>query len=238
MDETNSEMLGRERAEMVETIARHFRDTSALTGERELAARVRAAMLAVSRHRFVPDSLSHSAYTDSALPIGFGQTISQPFIVALMVQLSRIGPGARVLEVGTGSGYEAAILSELAEEVYTIELVPELATRARTTLEDLGYRRVQVRCSDGFDGWPEAAPFDAILVTACAHEMPRPLVAQLAPNGRMIIPVGRPNAYQELQVVRSTGDAEHEVQHVLPVAFVPFVHDPDRDEGDAGPVRG
>jgi len=237
MDEKGTGAEDRARAAMVEAIARHFRDTADLTGEFELAAAVRAAMLAVPRHRFVPDGAGHLAYSDSALPIGFGQTISQPFIVALMTQLGRISAGARVLEVGTGSGYEAAVLAEIAADVYTLELLPELAERAAALLDELGFGRVRVRCGDGFGGWPEAAPFDAILVTACADEVPRPLVEQLRPGGRLIIPVGRPNAFQELQVVRAIGGGRHEVQHVLPVAFVPFVHEPEPGEGETGGGR-
>jgi protein-L-isoaspartate(D-aspartate) O-methyltransferase len=212
---------------MVEVVARHFRDTSDTTGEDALSEEVRAAMLSVSRDLFVPEPLRHEAYADSALPIGCRQTISQPFIVALMIQLARIGPGTRVLEVGTGSGYEAAVLAEITEEVYTIELEPTLAERSGALFEELGLRGIHVRCGDGFDGWPEAAPFDAILVTACAEAVPGPLIDQLAPDGRMIIPIGRANAFQELQVIRLTGDGRYEVQHVLPVAFVPFVHDSD-----------
>lgn len=235
MDETTT--VGsdeRARAEMVEGIERHFRDTAGLTGESELVASVRKAMGSVPRHRFVPESLRHMAYADSALPIGFGQTISQPFIVALMTQLGRITQGARVLEVGTGSGYEAAVLAEIAADVYTVELVPELAEQSSALLDTLGLERIRVRCGDGFDGWPEAAPFDAILVTACAEEIPRPLVDQLKPDGRLVIPIGRPAAYQELQVVRATGGGAHEVQHVLPVAFVPFVHDSQADGSESG----
>jgi protein-L-isoaspartate(D-aspartate) O-methyltransferase len=210
---------------MVEQIARHFADTADETGEATLDERVREAMLAVPRHRFVPEALRARAYADSALPIGCGQTISQPFIVALMTQLGRIEPGARVLEIGTGSGYEAAVLAEIASEVYSVELIAELAERAEALFAELGISVVHVRTGDGFEGWPEAAPFDAILVTACASEVPQPLVDQLSPYGRLVIPVGQPRAYQELQVIRATGGGEHVVQHVLPVAFVPFVHE-------------
>lgn len=230
MGDGDSGIHERERAEMVEVLARHFRDTRDLTGEDALEPSVRQAMLSVPRHRFVPESARHRAYADSALPIGCGQTISQPFIVALMTQLGRIRSGASVLEVGTGSGYEAAILAEIAQDVYTIERMSELADRACAVLGELGYGRVHVRCGDGFAGWPEAAPFDAILVTACAEEVPRPLVEQLSPDGRLIIPIGRPYAFQELQVIRAIGGGEHEVQHVLPVAFVPFVHEAGPDE--------
>ncbi len=217
----------RDLQQMVAQVARHFRDTADVTGEDALDERVRDAMLAVPRHRFVPDALRPRAYADSALPIGCGQTISQPFIVALMTQLARIEADSRVLEIGTGSGYETAVLAEIASEVYSVELVPELAERAEALLAELGIARVHVRTGDGFLGWPEAAPFDAILVTACAAEIPRPLIEQLSPDGRMVIPVGQPNAFQELQVIRATGGGEHVVQHVLPVAFVPFVHEPD-----------
>ena len=216
--------------EMVDQVARHFAETANTTGEAALEERVRDAMLAVPRHRFVPKALRPRAYADSALPIGCGQTISQPFIVALMTQLARVDRGARVLEIGTGSGYEAAVLAEVASEVFSVELVPELADRARALFAELAISQVHVRTGDGFAGWPEAAPFDAILVTACAAEVPRPLIEQLAPDGRMVIPVGQPNAFQELQVVRATGGGEHVVQHVLPVAFVPFVHEPGPDD--------
>jgi protein-L-isoaspartate(D-aspartate) O-methyltransferase len=229
----SGELYTRMAQDMADAVAQHFLDTGAETGEDRLNEAVRAAMLAVPRHRFVPDSLRHMAYADSALQIGFGQTISQPFIVALMTQLAQVGPGGRVLEVGTGSGYEAAVLAEIAQSVYSIELVPELAERAGALLEDLGYGKIRVRCGDGFGGWPEAAPFDAILVTACADEVPRPLVEQLEPGGRLIIPVTCPNALQELQVIRSMGGGEHAVQHVLPVAFVPFIHDSDQTEAGA-----
>ena len=234
MRDPSDDALARERSRMVEVVARHFRDTRSTTGENELVEGVRAAMLCVERDRFVPESLRSEAYADSALPIGCGQTISQPFIVALMTQLARVGPNSRVLEIGTGSGYEAAVLAEIAAEVYTIELDPALAERASALFDELGTSRIQARCGDGFDGWPEAAPFDAILVTACAKEVQGPLVEQLSPDGRLIIPIGRPNAFQELQVIRSIGGGEHAVQHVLPVAFVPFVHEPDGGQGETG----
>ena len=225
-EQSRSDRDARDAQEMVDQVARHFAETADTTGEAALEERVRDAMLAVPRHRFVPEALRPRAYADSALPIGCGQTISQPFIVALMTQLARVDHGARVLEIGTGSGYEAAVLAEVASEVFSIELVPELAERAEALFAELGISRVHVRTGDGFAGWPEAGPFDAILVTACAAEVPRPLIEQLAPDGRMVIPVGHPNAFQELQVVRATGGGEHVVQHVLPVAFVPFVHEP------------
>jgi len=217
---------------MVERIERHFEETADTTGEAALDARIRQALLSVPRHRFVPEALEARAYADSALPIGCGQTISQPFIVALMTQLARVDRSARVLEIGTGSGYETAVLAEVASEVFSVELVPELAERAEALFAELGIPRIHVRTGDGFLGWPEAAPFDAILVTACAAEVPSPLLEQLAPGGRMVIPVGQPNAFQELQVIEASGAGAPVVRHVLPVAFVPFVHDPEpRDQG-------
>ena len=220
----------RDLEQMVERVAWHFADTADVTGESALDERVREAMRTIPRHRFVPEALRPRACADSALPIGCGQTISQPFIVALMTQLARIDRGARVLEIGTGSGYEAAVLAALASEVYSVERVAELAERAEALFAELGISRIHVRTGDGFLGWPEAAPFDAILVTACAPQVPRPLIEQLAPDGRLVIPVGHPNAFQELQVIRATGGGEHVVQHGLPVAFVPFVHESAPDD--------
>src|SRR5690606_22859921 len=163
--------------------------------ERQLAARdiddrrVLQAMRTVQRHRFVPESLAPQAYLDQPLPIGHDQTISQPYIVALMTQLARPAPGARALEVGTGSGYQAAVLAELGAEVYTVEIVAPLAERAARVLAELGYDRVHVRAGDGYAGWPEHAPFDVIVVTAAPERIPQPLLEQLAPGGRLVIPV-------------------------------------------------
>lgn len=213
------------RIDMVECVARHFAQTGDMTGTFEMGDRLKAALRSVPRHRFVPSASQALGYHDSALSIGHGQTISQPFIVALMIELAAVKPGDRVLEVGTGCGYDAAVLSLIVDEVYTIERVPELAERSSDCLSDLGFDRIHVRCGDGFDGWPEAAPFDAILVTACANEIPAPLVTQLAIGGRIVIPVGTPNAYQELQVVEKTGVDETVVRHGLPVAFVPLIHE-------------
>ncbi len=209
---------------MVARVSEHFTETGAVTSLSDLDDRVRDALLRIERHRFVTATYAGLAYADSALPIGYRQTISQPFIVALMVQLARVCEGMRVLEVGTGSGYQAAVLSEIANEVYSIERVPELAERSKATLEETGHSNVHVRCAGGFEGWPEAAPFDAILVTACAGEIPPPLIDQLAVGGRLVVPVGRPNAYQELQVIEKTRDGEYTLEHGLPVMFVPLVH--------------
>ena len=206
--------------------------------ERQLAgrgiddARVLAAMRAVPRHRFVPAEAAPQAYADGPLPIGHGQTISQPYIVALMTQLARPSPGDRVLEVGTGSGYQAAVLGELAKEVYSIEIVAPLAERARQVLQELGYDNVVVRAGDGYAGWPEHAPFDAIVVTAAPERIPGPLLKQLAPGGRLVIPVGPIHAVQELRVVEKRADGSVQERSVTPVRFVPLTGDAaDRDRG-------
>jgi protein-L-isoaspartate(D-aspartate) O-methyltransferase len=184
--------------------------------------RVLAAMRKVPRHLFVPSSVEQSAYQDCPLPIGQGQTISQPYIVALMTATADPQPGQRVLEIGTGSGYQAAILAELAGEVYTIELVPELARQARATLDRLGYSRVHTRTGDGYKGWPEAAPFDAILVTCGADHVPEPLVEQLKPGGILVIPVGDQQGQQWLRVVKKDAQGHRHEQDLLPVRFVPL----------------
>jgi protein-L-isoaspartate(D-aspartate) O-methyltransferase len=184
--------------------------------------RVLAAMGKVPRDRFVPEGLRSLAYEDHALPIGSGQTISQPYIVALMTQWAEVKPGDKVLEVGTGSGYQAAILAELADRVFSIELLPELAEAARTRLRDLGYGRVQVRTGDGYQGWPEEAPFDAILVTATAPEVPPALKEQLKEGGRLVIPVGPPGSVQELLLLRKAKGELKEEQRIA-VRFVPLV---------------
>jgi protein-L-isoaspartate(D-aspartate) O-methyltransferase len=181
------------------------------------------AMAKVPRHRFVPDSQVASAYGDHPLPIGKGQTISQPYIVAYMSEAAGISPGERVLEIGTGSGYQAAILGELAKEVYSIEIIPELADRARATLADLGYRNVNVKAGNGYEGWAEHAPYDAIVVTAAPEEVPQALVEQLAVNGRMVVPVGA--GYQEMVILTKTSSGVVE-KRTIPVRFVPMTGKP------------
>jgi protein-L-isoaspartate(D-aspartate) O-methyltransferase len=190
--------------------------------------RVLAAMRAVPRHEFVPPALRDRAYDDTPLPIGHDQTISQPYVVALTCELAAIRPDARVLEVGTGCGYQAAVLAELARDVYTIEIVEPLARAAVATLARLGYDRVHVRAGDGSAGWPEAAPFDAIVVAAAPPEVPPALFDQLALGARLVIPVGRDD--QLLEVHRRT-PAGVEVARVAPVRFVPMT-------GGAGRPRG
>lgn len=184
--------------------------------------RVLAAMRTVPRHEFLPDSLRHRAYEDSALPLGPGQTVSQPYIVGIMTELAALGPSDRVLEVGTGSGYQAAVLAELAEDVFTIEIDPELARRAASTLARLGYRRVRCREGNGWRGWPEEAPFDAILVTACTPSVPTALTEQLARAGRLVIPVGKPGGHQKL-VVFEESDGRLVSRDSIAVRFVPLV---------------
>jgi protein-L-isoaspartate(D-aspartate) O-methyltransferase len=178
------------------------------------------AMGSVRRHLFVPERYRSMAYEDKPLSIGHGQTISQPYIVSLMTQLAEVEPEDRVLEVGTGSGYQAAVLARLAREVYTVEIVQELADTARKRLEKLGYDNVLVRTGDGFHGWPEQAPFDAIVVTAAPPEIPAPLKEQLARGGRLVIPVGE--MWQELKVVKKTGNGTMKESTVIPVRFVPM----------------
>ena len=196
--------------------------------ERQIRARgiqnkaVLAAMAKVPRHRFVPQNAVDVAYADSALSIGHNQTISQPFIVAYMSEALAVGPEHRVLEIGTGSGYQAAVLAELVKEVFTIEIVPELADRARGVLKELGYRNINVRTGDGYKGWPEAQPFDGIIVTAAPDHVPEPLVQQLAPGARMVIPVGRES--QKLIVITRTPEGVVR-QETLDVRFVPLLRD-------------
>jgi protein-L-isoaspartate(D-aspartate) O-methyltransferase len=177
------------------------------------------AMLTVPRHRFVEHSLAHLAYADHPLPIGYDQTISQPYIVAYMTEAAKISPEDRVLEIGTGCGYQAAVLGELAKEVYTIEIIPELAELAHRTLKALDYTNIHVKTSDGYRGWVEHAPYDAILVTAAPDHIPQPLIDQLAMNGRMVIPVGK--GYQDIVVLTKKPEGVIK-ERTIPVRFVPL----------------
>ncbi|MDX1522950.1 MAG: protein-L-isoaspartate(D-aspartate) O-methyltransferase [Anaerolineae bacterium] len=180
--------------------------------ERQIKARgvvdqtVLAAMSRVPRHEFVPAEFQTQAYDDHPLPIGYGQTISQPFIVALMTEMIELQPGERVLEIGTGSGYQAAILAAVTDEVYTIEIIPELAEQAQATFDRLGYDRIRAKQADGYWGWEEAGPFEAIIVTAAPDHVPQPLVNQLADGGKMVIPIGPPGGYQSLWLIERRGD--------------------------------
>jgi protein-L-isoaspartate(D-aspartate) O-methyltransferase len=179
------------------------------------------AMEVVPRHRFVPAQLAARAYDDGPLPIGYDQTISQPYIVALMSELLDLQPGRRVLEIGTGSGYQAAVLSQIGVHVYSIEIIPQLGEAARTLLSTLGYRHIQVRIGDGYQGWPEAAPFDGIIVTCAPSQVPEPLKAQLAEGGRMVIPVGDRYVQSLVRLIKTEGRLKEE--KVVDVRFVPMV---------------
>jgi len=185
------------------------------------STRVLDAMRKVPRHLFVPMALERRAYDDSPLPIGSGQTISQPYIVGSMTDLLAVSPGIKVLEIGTGSGYQAAILAETGARVWSIEIVPGLAAQAKSLLERLGYRQVTLRTGDGYAGWKEEAPFDRIIVTAAPPEIPDALVEQLKPGGRMVVPVGR--EYQELVVIEKAMDGRVRKRVEYPVMFVPMV---------------
>lgn len=210
------------REEMIDTIVAEARATGRQTGRSGLNARVLEALRSVPRDAFVPDDLADRAWDNRPLPIGGGQTISQPFIVALMTDLLDPEPGDRVLEIGTGCGYQAAVLAELVAAVYSIEYLPELAREAGATLAHLGYANIHLRTGNGRDGWPEEAPFDAIIVTAGAADVPPALIEQLAPGGRLVIPVGRGRMGQELLRITKSVDGRMARESVLPVAFVPL----------------
>jgi protein-L-isoaspartate(D-aspartate) O-methyltransferase len=214
-----------ERAAMVAEIQAIARETGGATGRPSLSEAVMAAMRKVPRHLFVPSSQQASAYENRPLPIGEGQTISQPFIVALMTDLVDPKRGDTVLEVGTGSGYQAAVLAELVARVYTIEIIEVLGQRAMQVLAQLGYRNVEVRIGDGYKGWPEAAPFDSIVVTAAPAEIPKPLIDQLKPGGRMVIPAGGSYEQQVLLLVEKQPDGSYTTKRTLPVRFVPLKRD-------------
>ncbi len=208
-----------------------FRDQRLVMVDRQISARgvkdarVLGAMRIVPRHEFVPRDQADQAYGDRALPIGEGQTISQPYIVALMTELLNVQPGDAVLEIGTGSGYQAAVLAVLTDQVYTVEILPKLARRAAETLDRLGYARVQTANADGYFGWAEHAPYDGIIVTAAPDHIPAPLVAQLREGGRMVIPVGPPGSYQTLwRLTKQQGKVVSE--NITDVAFVPLVRKP------------
>jgi protein-L-isoaspartate(D-aspartate) O-methyltransferase len=211
-----------QRKRMVEEIAALTRETRFDTGRASLSERVMGAMAKVPRHEFVPALERRNAYANRPLPIGMGQTISQPFIVALMTDLMEVKPGDRVLEIGTGSGYQAALLAELAGTVYTIEIVEPLAREAAERLKRLGYRNVVTRTGDGYQGWPEHAPFDAIMVTAAPREVPQPLIDQLKPGGRLVVPVGGQAAGQSLLLIEKRPDGGISRRTILAVRFVPL----------------
>lgn len=219
-------MSNREKIDaMLQTIEVECAYSKGYTGRASLLPEVMEAMRLVSRHDFVPPSLTAMAYENTPLPIGKGQTISQPFIVALITDLLCPEKGDVVLEVGAGSGYQAAILSLLVRQVYTIEIIPALAERARELLPRLGYGNVEVRQGDGYNGWLEYAPFDGILVTAAATHVPPSLQAQLKPGGKLIIPIGPPSMVQELLVLEKDEKGMFSTRDVLPVSFVPLTRE-------------
>jgi protein-L-isoaspartate(D-aspartate) O-methyltransferase len=227
-----NQLLARRQA-MIAEIEAEVAGTSKWLGKRKLDPRVIAAMVKVPRHLFVPESYRAQAYENRPQPIGHGQTISQPYMVAIMTDLANIAPGHKVLEIGTGCGYQTAVLAELAHSVFSIEVVPELAAPAAVRLRDMGYTNIEVKCDDGALGWAEHAPFDAIVVTAAAwHRIPPPLIEQLAPGGTLVIPVDRSTRAarypyidqdQDLMVVSKDKEGHIAERNVLPVAFVPLV---------------
>lgn len=199
--------------------------TQDLIGKQALDQRVMAAMRQVPRHKFIPDTLRYRAYDNGPLPIGAGQTISQPYIVALMSDLLNPEPDDVMLEIGTGSGYQSSVLSCLVKQVYSLEIIPELVEQAQDRLNELGYHNVTVRTGDGYFGWPEHAPYDGIIVTAAAPQIPQALIDQLRVGARLVIPVGFPHYYQELKVLEKKSDGDIEVRDILGVSFVPMTGD-------------
>ena len=207
---------------MLEAIEADFRDTADYTGISAPDPRVMDAMRAVQRIDYVPTESQTAAYFNRPLSIGYGQTISQPFIVALMTHLLEAGPDDRVLEIGTGSGYQAAVLGKLAAQVYTVEIIPELAAKAKAKLEANGFTNVHTRVGDGWHGWPEEGPFDGIMVTAAGPDIPIKLIEQLKPGGRMVLPIGEEYRGQMLTLVTKDADGEIQTRDILPVVFVPL----------------
>ncbi len=218
----SSQDYAAERAALVSEIHRDVRDTRRYTGREALDPRVMNVIGTVPRHQFVPAAWRSDAYDNRPLPIGHGQTISQPYIVALMTDMLEPGPADRVLEIGTGSGYQAAVLAELVEQVFSIEIIEPLGEAAASRLAELGYENIDTRVADGYHGWPEHAPFDAIIVTAAASHIPPPLVRQIRPGGVMLIPVGPQFSVQQLTLVRKAEDGAVTTRQILPVRFVPL----------------
>jgi len=208
---------------MLADIASEVNYTRGMIGREALDERVMQAMGRVPRERFVPTEMRAAAFDNGPLPIGHGQTISQPYIVALMTDLLGTEPSDVVLEIGTGSGYQTAILAELCQHVYSVEVVEALGKAAAERLARLGYKNVSTRIGNGYQGWPEHAPYDRIVVTAAASHIPRPLIEQLKPGGRLVIPVGQPFSYQELRLLNKDASGDTTTRSVLGVAFVPLV---------------
>ena len=223
MEETQAQDYAAQRARMVAEVEAMYAETRGLTGVPAMSPRVRAALGKVERHRLVSAEQRSRAYRNHPLPIGQGQTISQPYIVALSTDLIAPQPHHVVLEVGTGSGYQAAVLAEIVQRVYSIEILDSLALTAMGALKELQYQNVEIKVGDGYQGWPEKAPFDAIVVTAAAPRVPEALVEQLKVGGRMVIPVGAAGGAQDLLLIVKTAAGRVERKSILPVRFVPLV---------------
>ena len=208
---------------MLEAIAFDALRTEACSGGSRLDSRIIDAMGIVDRDRFVPAELAPLAYLNRPLPIGFGQTISQPFIVALMTDLIRISPGDKVLEIGTGSGYQAAVLAQLGAKVYSVEIIEELGKQAAERVKACGYDSIDIRIGDGRHGWPEAAPFDAVIVTAATEQIPDALIEQMKNGARLVIPIGPAWLTQSLMLVEKRPDGTLATRQILPVSFVPLI---------------
>ena len=218
--------LERLRQRMLADIESEVAYTRRMIGRDHLDPRVMDAMRQVPREEFVPPNLRHAAFDNGPLPVGYGQTISQPYIVALMTDLLELQAEHTVLEIGTGCGYQSAILSTLCHQVYSMEVVAQLSEATQLRLDEMGYANVELKVGNGYLGWPEHAPYDGIIVTAAADQVPQALVDQLRPGGRLVIPVGQPYSYQELLLVKKDDDGEIHNQHIIGVAFVPMVHKP------------
>ena len=223
MSSAEAQDFAEQRSRMVAEVEAMYADTQRETGMRTMSPAVRAAMGKVERHRLVPQEQASVAYANRPLPIGSGQTISQPYIVALSADLLAPKPEHVVLEVGTGSGYQAAVLAEAVKRVYSIELIESLGRTAEQRLREMGYRSIEVRIGDGYAGWPENAPYDGIVVTAAAPKIPPALIEQLKPGGRMVIPVGGDGFIQYLKLVTKRADGGYDEREIIPVRFVPLV---------------
>lgn len=223
MSSADAQDFALQRSRMVAEVEAMYTDTQRETGLKGMSPAVRAAVGKVERHRLVPSEQQGAAYANRPLPIGNGQTISQPYIVALSADLLAPRPDHVVLEVGTGSGYQAAVLAEIVKRVHTIEIIESLGRTAESRLQELGYRNVEVRIGDGYAGWPERAPYDGIVVTAAAPVIPTSLIEQLKPGARMVIPVGADGFIQHLKLVTKRADGGYDEREIIPVRFVPLV---------------
>jgi protein-L-isoaspartate(D-aspartate) O-methyltransferase len=223
MNGTQAQDFAALRSRMVAEVEAMYAETARETGLAAISPAVRSAMGKVERHRLLDPALAPTAYRNHPLPIGNGQTISQPYIVALSTDLLNLKPGDAVLDIGTGSGYQAAVLAEIVSKVFSIEIIPSLGKEAAKRLEELGYGNIEIKIGDGYEGWPEKGPFDGIVVTAAAPRVPPALVAQLKPGGRMVIPVGGDGEIQYLKLIAKRAEGGYDERRVLPVRFVPLV---------------